>query len=352
MNNYYIAELDLPSTSAYAQHVLKMCDALAKKNRTTLIVFSKEKNYTIKKIKKDYLIKNIFYRINFAFFVKRQIKYDRLIISRSIITSILLTYFRYFNFLEIHHKLTGITKYVFKFRNFFLKNRYLKIILIHKNLLNILKIKKNYLILDDAVDVLDFKNKKQKKTQYDCTYIGSLFKGKGIEIIIYLAMAYKHIKFYIYGDLNTIDQNFLKQIFVFKLKNIFFRGFINYSQVPNILGSSKILIMPYLNKVMVNSKTLDVSNVMSPLKMFDYLASGKIIIASDMSVYKHILKNNFNSILADPKNLNDWKKKFKMVIEKKIDLKRISKNALITANKFTWEKRVNKIHSIYHKIKK
>ena len=30
---------------------------------------------------------------------------------------------------------------------------------------------------------------------------------------------------------------------------------------------------------------------MSPLKMFDYLAAGKIIIASNLKVYSHILKN-------------------------------------------------------------
>ena len=29
---------------------------------------------------------------------------------------------------------------------------------------------------------------------------------------------------------------------------------------------------------------------MSPLKMFDYLAAKMIIIASDLNVYKHILK--------------------------------------------------------------
>ena len=29
---------------------------------------------------------------------------------------------------------------------------------------------------------------------------------------------------------------------------------------------------------------------MSPLKMFDYLASGRIIIASNLKVYSHVLK--------------------------------------------------------------
>ena len=34
--------------------------------------------------------------------------------------------------------------------------------------------------------------------------------------------------------------------------------------------------------------------------MFDYMASEKTIIASDLKVYKHILKNGINSILINP----------------------------------------------------
>lgn len=57
---YYIAEIDLPSRSGYAQHVLKMCDALSEKHDVTLLMFSKEINLSFVKIKKDYLLKNSF----------------------------------------------------------------------------------------------------------------------------------------------------------------------------------------------------------------------------------------------------------------------------------------------------
>ena len=35
------------------------------------------------------------------------------------------------------------------------------------------------------------------------------------------------------------------------------------------------------------------------LKMFDYMAAKMIIIASNLKVYNHILKNNFNCKLVD-----------------------------------------------------
>ena len=39
--------------------------------------------------------------------------------------------------------------------------------------------------------------------------------------------------------------------------------------------------------------------------MFEYLASGKVIIASKMQVYKHILQNNYNSYLIN-RDIGSW----------------------------------------------
>ena len=57
--------------------------------------------------------------------------------------------------------------------------------------------------------------------------------------------------------------------------------------------------MPYEEKVGVLIKNLDVSNYISPLKLFDYLASGSVIIASNKKAYDHILKHKFNCFLIN-----------------------------------------------------
>ena len=60
MKNFnYVAEINLPSYSAYPLHVLKMCDALASLDyKVTLFVFYKNKNLDIKEIKKIYGLSN------------------------------------------------------------------------------------------------------------------------------------------------------------------------------------------------------------------------------------------------------------------------------------------------------
>ena len=358
MQIYYLAEIDLPTTSAYSLHVLKMCDALAKNNNVKLIIFSCEKKFDYFELKKNYLLKNkfeiicchkikkktnFFLRAKFAFFCKKTINKNSLIISRSIIASLYLSFFNYFNYLEIHHNLKGLTKLLFFFKDFLLKNIFY--ILIHKNLLKVLSIKKNYIILDDAADVNNFKYK--KKYKYTFSYLGSLYKGKGVEIIIYLAKIFTKHDFNIFGDLATADQEIIGLIKKNNLQNLYLHGYINYSNAVNAIKSSRYLLMPYQNRVMVRSNNLDVSNFMSPLKMFDYLSSGNVLIASDMPVYQHILKDNYNCVLASPNNFADWKKKILFILNRKIDVTNIKKNALLTAKKYTWERRVDLILNNY-----
>ena len=47
---------------------------------------------------------------------------------------------------------------------------------------------------------------------------------------------------------------------------------------------------------------------MSPLKIFEYMASKRPIVSSNHLVLKEVLKNNINSILCNPSNLNEWLK--------------------------------------------
>jgi glycosyltransferase involved in cell wall biosynthesis len=164
---------------------------------------------------------------------------------------------------------------------------------------------------------------------------------------MYLSKEFKLINFHIFGSLQTIK---LKNIDFKKYKNLIFHGFLSYSKIPSILRNSKILLMPYLEKVNVRSSNLEVSNFMSPLKLFEYLASGAIILASKLPVYSHILRNKHNAILASPQNYKDWKNKFNNITSNISSFAYLKKNALNTAKKYTWEKRVQIITNKYNEI--
>ena len=83
--------------------------------------------------------------------------------------------------------------------------------------------------------------------------------------------------------------------------------------------------------------------------MFDYLASGKIIIASNLKVYSHILKNNFNCLMPKKNESKSWINLLNYISKKKINHSYLRENALNTASKYTWDKRTKRIENYFKK---
>ena len=287
---------------------MKMCDELAKRGiNTNLYILNKKKKlnlYDYYNCKKKFKINNFkikknnfLGRIFFSYKLVKLIlpKKNSLIISRSIISAIVLNFFKNNVILELHHELTGFTKYFFLFCKNFPSFKNLKFIFITKNLSKHYNLKKNKsIILDDGVDIENYNLKKNNKTFKNiCAYTGSFAKGKGIENIISISKYNKNIFFHLYGDF--ANSNYSKNSFK-RFKNIKYKGYIKYKNIPKILSKYNILLLPYSDKVFVRSKSIETSNYMSPLKLFDYMASKNIIVASKMNVYKHIL-NEKNGLL-------------------------------------------------------
>ena len=358
MNISYFAEINLPSKNAYSIHVMKMCEALSKKNKVRLYIFKKKINkvnlYKIYNCKNKFQIKDLninrfsfFNRIKFSFEILKILKKENenpkknLIVSRSVLGAILMSFFNYRVILEIHHELTGLTYLIFniiKRFNFFKK---IKFIFISKSLANKYNLNNSQIILDDAVNTDDFKIKKRKLIikKNSCIYTGSLARGKGLEKIIEISKILKKINFDIYGDFINSDfkKNDLK-----KYPNIKFKGYAEYRKIPNILSQYNIALMPYSEKVYVRAKNIETSKYMSPMKLFDYMASKKIIVASNLGVYSHIL-NKKNSVLVNKHSPKLWAKKIDYVFKNYRKLNYLKKNAFQTAKKYSWTKRVEKI---------
>ncbi len=350
----YLSDLSLPNKSAYAVHVMKMCDAFAKNKNVDLIVndcscswgeikknYSLENNFKIMALN-NIKVRSIIFRIFNAYKTLKIAKNFRykFIISRNIFSSIFLAYFGKKNILEVHTELTGLTKNIF----FFLKKviqKNLKFIFIHKELKKYLKIYDNFIVLDDSINLREFNCVKKKAVKNKFVYTGSYLKGKGIEIIINLAKYFKKYEFHTYGNIDTFPKDIKKKIG--KINNLYINDFITYDKIPKVIKSAEYLLMPYPSKIEVLIKDLDVKEYISPLKMFEYLAAKRIIFASYQKSYNHILVDNFNAVLIKKNSITEWKKRIKQVVANKNKYTILKKNSYETAKKFTWKKRAFKI---------
>ena len=102
--------------------------------------------------------------------------------------------------------------------------------------------------------------------------------------------------------------------------------------------------MPYVSPITVAGDVSDITKYTSPLKLFDYLSAGKIIICSDYAVLKEVIKEKKNAVFVkNYKNVFAWRneiKKLKYQHDKQIIL---SKNNHQLSKKYSLVNRANKI---------
>ncbi|NIQ14383.1 MAG: glycosyltransferase [Candidatus Dadabacteria bacterium] len=126
------------------------------------------------------------------------------------------------------------------------------------------------------------------------------------------------------------------------LLNFRIEGFVDHSKVSKYLLASDILVLPYSNEITIKDGT-QAKQFTSPIKLFEYLASGKPIVATDLPSIIEILRNNENSIIVEPDNVDALVNSLqKLYFDNELS-ERISKKALSDAKNYSWEKRVIRI---------
>lgn len=205
-------------------------------------------------------------------------------------------------------------------------------------------IKNKVFVLHDAADVKETGFESIRYPVKNIGYVGSLNKGKGLNIIISLASEFPNQNFIIVGNIPVkLRESEIP-------KNIIFNGFVSRNRLNEQYALFDIVLAPYNGKVQGHrsKKNLDLSRWMSPLKIFEYMAYEKLIIASDLPVIREVLYNMENSILCDPNQLDSWIKALNKVISNPSKYNYIVKKSnQLFIELYTWEKRVKKILEIF-----
>lgn len=169
-----------------------------------------------------------------------------------------------------------------------------------ENYLSKFKINKTPYYLPNAVDIniFNYKNKYKKpkdlvKNEITLLYYGTLW-GSWFDwdLIISLAKRNKNISINLIGE-----QSMLQEKIKSMPKNIYFLGPKPQRKLPNYLAHTDFAILPFNND--------DIGKYVSPLKLFEYIAMNKNVIAKrldDISGYPNVM-------YAD--TLPQWEQKLK-----------------------------------------
>ena len=132
-------------------------------------------------------------------------------------------------------------------------------------------------------------------------YVGSLLPGRGIEVILKMARALPDFTFRVVGG----KADSIEALSPTAPVNVVWRGFVCPKDVPQEFEELDILLMPYQENASTHGGVCS-ARWMSPLKMFEYMASNVPLIASDLPVLREVLVSERNSILVHPEDVDSW----------------------------------------------
>lgn len=370
MKVYYLTSSSIPSINANTINVLSMCCALSKQVKQLKFFFSSKKGITKLQIQEQFgisLKENV--NLNFAktnklhelliflksfrVFINDLIlnKKPDLIICRNIYGAIFYSYFV--------KKITYETHTVEKI---FLREYLQNIILKKKNILTVAitnslkeKLIAKYRLIHNNITVLpdgsfdnskNLNNKNNKfKDKFKIGYFGHLYKGRGIELIINLAKKLTKFRFYIVGGDQASYSKLKKKLLP---QNIILLGYKNYKETKFLMKEMDILLCPYQKQVYLKDQKTSTSSIMSPLKIFEYMATKKTIICSNLNVLREVLKNNINCLLANPSNTQEWVNLINKISRDLKLRKSLSVKAYLSfKNKYSWDIRIAKLLKNY-----
>lgn len=168
-------------------------------------------------------------------------------------------------------------------------------------------------------------------------YTGHLYPGRGMSLLLELARCFPGINFlWVGGQPGDVD-TWKERLRTENIPNITLTGFIQHSQMPLYQAAADILLMPY-EKVITGSSGGDSSSYASPMKMFEYLASQRAIISSDLPVIREVL-NPSNAVLCPPEDIEAWSQALSELLTDEEKRQSLASQAWQDIQKYTWLER-------------
>lgn len=366
MNFIYLANVRLPTEKAHGIQIMKTCEALAKQGAQVELIVPKRRNrlagdpFSFYSVEKKFTITtvwcwdlvshNFFGKLGFwleswTFFCSLK-KYLRtkpvaVVYTRDLTLAYWVSKIYPQVFYEIH-ALPEITSV----RHWSTWNRVNGLVVISNGLKTELVRRgvsaEKISVAHDAVDLKDFAISESKKEcreklqlpihQKIVVYTGHLYEWKGAHVLAKAALSLPpEIEVYVVGGTREDVEKMQRQ---FQAVNLHFVGWQEHSKMVYWQKAADVLVLPTSAQTPVGARYT------SPLKLFEYLASGTPIIASDSPALREILSEK-NAVLVRPDYPEALQKAILELLRNPAMYANLGVNANQNSEHYSWEKRAN-----------
>jgi len=173
-------------------------------------------------------------------------------------------------------------------------------------------------------------------------YAGSFFPGKGCDQILAAASHLPQVKFVCVGGRDREVAEFKRQVASLGLTNIEFIGHVPHARIPAYLQAADILVAPFTEdgRDIAGKIIIPFS---SPLKLFEYMAMGKPIIASNIGAIPEIIVHEENGLLVEPGDVDALTEATLRLVRDVALARRLGATAQKDARQYSWTNRAARV---------
>ena len=215
--------------------------------------------------------------------------------------------------------------------------------------------KEKTLVVENSVDIRKFQIEDDTRywkrslcldldKQY-VTYCGQLYPDKGIDVILDIAKKMERrqdVVFNLIGGPEKWRRHWESICRRRGISNILFPGFIANAEVPRVLKASDCLLLPY--RLDVDHTVMDIHTT-SPLKLFEYMASKRAIVATGIPAVAKTLQHRRNALLAQPGDVDAFTSLVEEALGDPVFSRRLGDEAYREVQKYTSVNKCRKILS-------
>lgn len=367
MKIVYLSSSVLPSRAANSVHVMKMCNALAANGHAVTLIaqsddrstgqdavdqykpYGVEQTFDIRRltIPRVIAIKGMAYG-SLAARVARSLKPD-LVLCRHKLGCFAAVSLGLPSCLELHAPFGGGTLNRIAVTRLLASQKLRRVVTITHALQNHLEqsfplIRGKSVVLPDGADPIDEVQPivlSGAGQRLQVGYTGHLYAGKGMEIIDALARRCDWADFHVVGGAEHDRMTWHARCA--DVPNVTFHGHVPHNEISRYLRAFDVAVLPNQATVATNLGVGDIGQWTSPLKLFEYMASGKAIIASDLPVLQEILVDQSNALLAEPQEIDRWEQALVRLRDEPRLRNRLGETAREEfLQKYTWRQRAKR----------
>lgn len=202
-------------------------------------------------------------------------------------------------------------------------------------------------VAHSGVDLLAFDAARVRPSRLDlprpiAAYVGSFYPGRGHELLHDVARQMPEVTFLLVGGPDNRRLEVEGQARSRGISNVVFMPRIRAKEVPSLLCAADVLLAPYTERSESISGEI-IASFFSPIKVLEYMAAGKPIIATTVGGIPEVLRDAKNALLVPPGDPEAIVEKLKQ-LQRDPDLARkLGRRAAEDAREFTWEARARRV---------